>query len=210
MSNVADLFSPFGLNDPSEGEREVIEDPENLDASKNGWIDEDFNNGAGLTYGNNAQAGGVLQDGLYRWAENKELNFSFPYTPDEVDPAETMKAAVTNIFYTVNMLHDLYYVLGWTPAAGNLQKDNGDEGGKGNDQVDISVQYWGDRNNGFMRQTADGIAPSMTMLLFNSTDPMRDVAFDNGFVIHEYTHGCRLKDKEQASRVNVVVYRLTR
>lgn len=27
------------------------------------------------------------------------------------------------------------------------------------------------------------------MYLFNFTDPERDVAFDNGFVIHEYTHG---------------------
>lgn len=40
----------------------------------------------------------------------------------------------------------------------------------------------------------------MVMYLFNYTDPERDVAFDNGFVIHEYTHGCKFRPGSKGVR----------
>jgi extracellular elastinolytic metalloproteinase len=127
--------------------------------------------------------------GLVHYPENKTLTFVYPYNPTTGPARDGLEAGVTQIFYTVNMMHDLLYVLGFTPAAGNMQEDNYGEGGKPRDGVRILTQYWSGKNNGQMTQTVDGTTPEMTMLLFDKTDPDRDVAMDNGFVIHEYTHG---------------------
>lgn len=181
-------YSPFGTENPEDGERRIIEDPHDPEASKNGWHDQSFN-GGDLTYGNNVNSAHYFQDGLVRFAHGEGGDFQFPYEPDTVNPDEQAEAAVTQAFYITNMLHDLYYILGFTPVAGNFQRDNADEGGKGNDPVEIRVKHWGEFNNGYMRTEEDGWAPTLTMLLFDFTDPMRNGAFDNGFVIHEYTHG---------------------
>lgn len=189
----ANRVSPFGLNDPREGERKIISDPQDPEASKSGWHDIQWD--ANTTWGNNIEAGGVFQDGLVRRPRSDTLDFQFPYEPDTGVPNDYLDAAVTQIFYTTNMLHDLYYILGFTPAAGNFQENNHGEGGLDSDPVRIIIQYWGDRNNGYFEQNPDGITPYLTMLLFDFTDPMRDGGFDNGFVIHEYTHGCRYPDE---------------
>lgn len=182
--------SPFGTENPDDGERVIIEDPQDPEASKNGWVDEVFN-GGDLTYGNNIEAASVFQDGRVQWAYGEGGDFQFPFEPDTRHPDEDRDAAVVQAFYITNMLHDLYYLLGFTPAAGNFQSDNLGEGGQGNDPVRVTVKHWGERNNGNMRQEVDGRSPELTMLLFDFTDPMRNGAWDNGFVIHEYTHGCK-------------------
>lgn len=185
-----DILSPSGVENPDAGEREIITDPEDTTASKLGWVDPDYN-GGNLTYGNNVNSACVFQDGLVRFTYSETGDFQFPYEPDTNHPDDHRDAAVVQTFYITNMLHDLYYILGFTPAAGNFQEDNQGEGGEDGDAVEIRIQHWGDRNNGFMRQTADGRAPSLTMLLFDFTDPWRNGGFDNGFVVHEYTHGCK-------------------
>lgn len=87
------------------------------------------------------------------------------------------------------MYHDLLYILGFTPAAGNFQVSNNGEGGVEGDPVRVLIQHYDGMNNGKFSQTVDGTTPELTMYVFNYTDPERDGAFDNGFVIHEYTHG---------------------
>jgi extracellular elastinolytic metalloproteinase len=113
----------------------------------------------------------------------------FDYVPDGGAPVDFRDAAVTQAFYTTNMLHDLYYLFGFTPAAGNFQLSNGEEGGKANDPVDVLIQHYAGKNNGLFSQTVDGRSPTLTMYVFDKTDPYRDGAFDQGFLIHEYTHG---------------------
>lgn len=190
LEPVLILHSPFGVENPTDGEREIIEDPQDSEASTNGWVDQSYN-GGDLTYGNNVNSAHYFQDGLVRFAHGEGGDFQFPYEPDTTHPDDQAEAAVVQAFYITNMLHDLYYILGFTPAAGNFQKDNQDEGGKGDDQVEVRIKHWGERNNGFIRTDEDGRAPTLTMLLFDFTDPWRNGAFDNGFVIHEYTHGCK-------------------
>lgn len=189
MQNVPRLISdsPWGLNDPWEGERTVVTDPWDPVASRNGWHDEQ-----NQTSGNNVEAGAVPSNsGLVHFAQNTSLTFEYPFTPDTEAPTteNSQFAALAQIFYTTNKYHDLLYTLGFTEAAGNMQDDNFDEGGKGNDRVYVLTQHWSGKNNGKFSQSTDGSQPFMTMYLFDSTDPERDVAFDNGFVIHEYTHG---------------------
>ena len=167
----------------------MISDPSDAAASPNGWHDEDHR-----TAGNNVRAGAVPSNtGLVHFAESANLTFRWPYTPDAEAPTEEAPqlAGVTQIFYTANKYHDLLYVLGFDEAAGNMQADNFGRGGKGNDNVDIRTQVYSGTNNGYFTQSKDGQRPSMTMFLFDKTDPGRDVVFDNGFIIHEYTHGCK-------------------
>ena len=42
-------------------------------------------------------------------------------------------AAVTNLFYIVNFMHDWYYDAGFDEVSGNAQKDNYGRGGAAND-----------------------------------------------------------------------------
>ncbi|RYP21257.1 hypothetical protein DL767_009309 [Monosporascus sp. MG133] len=178
---------PWGLNDPWEGEREVVNDPWDPVASRNGW-----HNDQNSTQGNNVQAGAIPSNsGLVHFAESDTLTFEYPFTPDTEPPTNenSRNAALTQIFYTTNKYHDLLYTLGFTEVSGNMQMDNFGLGGRGNDDVYVRIQYWNGRNNGMFSQTRDGGRPFMTMYLFDRTNPERDVAFDNGFVIHEYTHG---------------------
>ncbi|CAI6092755.1 unnamed protein product [Clonostachys chloroleuca] len=182
---------PFGLNDPREGERTTVDNPQDSTASPFGWHDPK-NTVSGMydTEGNNVMAGAVpVIPGNFKEARSPNESFIFPYTPDARTPDDSYEAAVTQAFYTTNMLHDLYYLLGFTPAAGNYQKDNNGEGGRGNDPVQVNLQTAGGKNNGKFQQSADGGRGILTMYLFNHTDPERDSAFDNGFIIHEYTHG---------------------
>jgi extracellular elastinolytic metalloproteinase len=93
------------------------------------------------TEGNNVMAGAVpVIPGNFKEARSPNESFIFPYTPGAGTPDDFYEAAATQAFYTTNMLHDLYYLLGFTPAAGNYQKDNNDEGGRGNDPVQVNLQ----------------------------------------------------------------------
>ncbi|KAI1375015.1 extracellular metallo proteinase 1 [Hypoxylon crocopeplum] len=174
---------PWGVNDPGEGSREIVKDPWDPVASKGTWHDS-----RNTTQGNNANAGSVPVAQVY-FPSSGNLSFVYPYTADTATGLTYRDAAATQIFYTVNMYHDLLYMLGFTPAAGNFQLSNRDEGGKGNDAVSVLIHHYNGKNNGFFQRTVDGVSPQMVMYLFNYTDPERDVAFDNGFVVHEYTHG---------------------
>jgi extracellular elastinolytic metalloproteinase len=143
------------------------------------------------TIGNNIDSGSVpIAEVIFGYS--KSGNFSFPYVPDAKPPADSATAAATQMFYITNMCHDLYYLLGWTPAAGNLQEYNHGEGGEEGDGLEVRVLHFNSRNNGEFSQSIDGERSYLTMRLFDKTDPMRDGAFDNGFLIHEYTHGCKL------------------
>ncbi|KAH9907302.1 extracellular metallo proteinase 1 [Xylariomycetidae sp. FL2044] len=187
---------PWGLNNPTEGEREVLTDPWDSTASPGGWHNHtNFTPERKTTIGNNVDAGSLAlsNSGLVHYPEytdeTDQLHFEFPFTPDTLSPPDTQFAALTQVFYTLNMAHDLYYILGFTPAAGNYQRVNNGEGGLEGDPVTVIIQHWSNRNNGVFTQSIDGREGRMDLYVFDHTDPYRDVSFDNGFVIHEYTHG---------------------
>jgi extracellular elastinolytic metalloproteinase len=57
-------------------------------------------------------------------------------------------------------------------------------------------------NNGMFSHSVDGETPTLTMYLFDKTDPQRDGAFDQGFLIHEYTHGRKFEFNDQLHKRN--------
>jgi hypothetical protein len=97
---------------------------------------------------------------------------TFDYRPDmQSQPganATQRKAAVTQLFYDVNFLHDWFYDSGFNEAAGNAQTDNYGRGGLGNDSINAEAQDYSGRNNANMRVPSDGGHPRMQMYLFDA------------------------------------------
>ena len=106
------------------------------------------------------------------------------------DPREFKAAAVTNLFYFVNIAHDYFYDLGFTESAGNFQTDNFGRGGKGNDAVLAKAQI--QRENASISVVGDGIPPRIEMgvrLGFKDGLKYLDFSYAGDVVMHEYAHG---------------------
>ncbi|CAN5739745.1 hypothetical protein BH18ACI5_BH18ACI5_27890 [soil metagenome] len=117
---------------------------------------------------------------------------TFEYTFDLTAAPTTVTnqmAAVTNLFYLNNLIHDKLYSYGFNEAAGNFQSNNFGKGGAGNDPVNAEAQDGGGTNNANFATPADGSRPRMQMYLWNRTTPNRDGDLDSDIVWHEYGHG---------------------
>ncbi|MCC6334141.1 MAG: myxosortase-dependent M36 family metallopeptidase [Myxococcales bacterium] len=76
------------------------------------------------------------------------------------------QAAITQLFYTVNFLHDWFYDSGFDEAAGNGQADNLGRGGLASDSLKAEAQDVGGFNNANMSTPSDGSRPRMQMYLW--------------------------------------------
>lgn len=184
---------PWGVNDPTVGERRVIRDPFDSGASEFGWHDTG-NTKYTVTRGNNAIAhinpsGGSSYENNYRPDGGSGLNFEFPYSPSMSRPSEYVDASVAQLFYSGNVYHDYMYNLGFTEAAGNFEVNNNGAGGRGNDFVVLNAQDGSGTNNARFSTPPDGRPGRMQMFMWTRSTPRRDCSFDLGVVIHEYTHG---------------------
>jgi hypothetical protein len=77
-------------------------------------------------------------------------------------------AAITQLFYDVNFLHDWFYDSGFNEAARNAQSDNYGRGGSGNDSIRAEAQDYSGRNNANMSTPSDGGRPRMQMYVFDA------------------------------------------
>ncbi len=196
---------PAPLEHPNDGPglpeaQSLVDDPADALASPYSWHDIDGTPGHEFmdTRGNNVSAQEDRNDDNYDGFRPTGLDpddFNFDYSLDPtLDPTagNNTAAAIVNLFYWNNILHDIAYHYGFDEAAGNFQVNNYARGGQGADAIQADVQDaydWGARNNAYFEITPDGIAPRMGMYVFDYTSPNRDSAFDNGIVIHEYAHG---------------------
>lgn len=146
---------PLGINDPTEGPRQKLVDPAHPQASPIGWNAQKPNPRAikffTKTMGNNVIAQDN-PDGRGEWKSNhrpdggKALDFDFELDLEE-DPNKYTDAAIVNLFYLNNAIHDLFWVYGFNEIAGNFQDDNIGRGGKGNDAVIANAQDGSGTNN---------------------------------------------------------------
>ncbi|HKW28451.1 MAG TPA: M36 family metallopeptidase, partial [Verrucomicrobiae bacterium] len=158
-------------------------------ASPAGWI----NDGGNETLGNNADAhadrnADDLPD-LPRPQGAPFRVFDFPMDLTSQDPTNYGSAAVVQLFYWNNFMHDKLYELGFTEAAGNFQSNNFGRGGLGNDAVQADAQDGSGFNNANFSTPPDGSPGRMQMYLFTGPNPRRDGDLDADVVLHEYTHG---------------------
>lgn len=135
---------PWGLNDPTEGDRKVLTDPWRVDASPFTWFGDGTTSNYTVTRGNNAIAqdnpsGGDSYLNNHR-PSSSTRDFQYPFSLTQTNPTDYRDAAITQLFYTVNKYHDLLYVLGFNEVAGNFQTNNNGKGGKQNDQVIVNAQ----------------------------------------------------------------------
>lgn len=106
-------------------------------------------------------------------------------------PSQYQPAAIANLFYWNNIIHDIQYLYGFDEQAGNFQENNFGNGGAGSDSVSAHAQsgFFQCPNNAFFGTPADGSNPTMRMCLWTSPNPDKDGDLDNGIVAHEYGHG---------------------
>jgi len=103
-------------------------------------------------------------------------------------------AAVTQLFYVNNWLHDWYYDSGFDEASGNAQQNNYGRGGIEGDPLHAEAQDASGINNANMSAMSDGESPRMQMFVWNGPGPVKlDGTIDNTIVAHEWGHYIHLR-----------------
>ncbi|MEN0047224.1 MAG: T9SS-dependent M36 family metallopeptidase [Bacteroidota bacterium] len=162
---------PLTVESPNHGDRSIVVDPADPIASPFGW--HDTNGAAGaeftITQGNNVLAqedeNGNNGNG-FRPDGGAALSFDFPIDFSQA-PTNNRSAALTNLFYWNNIMHDLTYQYGFTEAAGNFQENNYGKGGAGSDFVFADGLDGAGTNNANFSTPPDGGNPRMQMFLWN-------------------------------------------
>lgn len=211
---------PWAVNDPSEGKRKLQKEQFDSLASPVGWHSLPYENdpvftgkapkgefwhNTTTTYGNNVFAHEDWE-GMNRWLDNfrpeggKDKVFDFEYSPKETDSTNALAEAkkyinntITQLFYTSNMVHDLYYRYGFDEVSGNFQQYNFGRGGKENDGVIANAQDGSGFNNANFMTPPDGQNGRCRMYLWNTANPYRDGDLEAGIVIHELSHGLSIR-----------------
>jgi len=161
---------PFPGESPLHTNRVLVTDPADPIASPNGWHDTNGQAGAEytITRGNNVYASEDRDDNNvpgYSPNGGPGLIFDFPYNPLQ-QPLAWQDAAITNLFYANNFMHDMTYNHGFTEGAGNFQENNYGNGGIGNDAVQADAQDGSGTNNANFSTPVDGQKGRMQMYIW--------------------------------------------
>ncbi|WP_326981399.1 T9SS-dependent M36 family metallopeptidase [Chryseobacterium sp. MYb264] len=176
---------PLPVEAPTFGSRAVVSDPWYLVASPEGWHSDGTNNYTN-TRGNNVYAysdqnntntPGYSPDG------GSSLTFNFPFADGRYDnPVAYRDAAITNLFYMNNKMHDIFYKFGFTETARNFQTNNFGKGGIQGDAVRAEAFDGSGLNNANFASGYEYVfngnsyfaAPRMQMYLWDRDQPADD------------------------------------
>lgn len=176
------------LESPYFGGRTLITGEVDTNASPFGWHDTNGVIGAEytVTRGNNVNAYEDGDNPGFQPDGGSSLVFNFPFDP-VYNPGgnQSESAAITNLFYWSNIIHDVVYQYGFDEPSGNFQSNNYGNGGLGNDWVRAEAQDGSGSCNANFATPADGSLPRMQMYVCGS----QDGDFDNLVIVHEYGHG---------------------
>ncbi len=174
-TGAAATYKVFALptESPLHGPQTVVTDPNNALASPYGWHDDNGAAGAEYTipYGNNVHAYDDIDMDNQPPAPvtpdaGPTLNFTFDYSGVD-EPGPNHDAAVVNLFYMNNMMHDILWNYGFDEPAGNFQSKNYGGLGKGNDYVLAEAQDGSGTDNANFATPADGQSGRMQMYVWN-------------------------------------------
>ncbi|KAJ1943517.1 hypothetical protein EC988_006216, partial [Linderina pennispora] len=177
---------PRTVNTPAEGVRQIVTNPAHATASPYGWASGSTTTGNNVWAQNNPTGGSTWQNNHRPSAVNGV--FDYPMNVNQ-DPSTYVDAAITQLFYSINVMHDLSYLYGFTEAAGNFQGVNYSGQGAGNDYVVGFAQDGSGTNNAYFATPPDGQNGVMRMFVWTQTSPRRDGDFEQDIVAHEFTHG---------------------
>jgi len=171
---------PLPQESPLDGPRTDEVDPNDLTASPFGWHDTDGIVGPEFTFtrGNNvnacvdADANNVCDPGSQPdgTATLEFIGLLVPLNLAVDQPAAYMPAAVVNLFYWNNIMHDVSYQYGFDEPGGNFQTNTYGNGGVGNDAVNADAQDGSGTNNANFGTPPDGSPGRMQM--FRWTAPL--------------------------------------
>lgn len=160
---------PTPLEAPTFGSRSVVSNPWMLTSSPEGWHSDGTTHYTN-TRGNNVYAyedtantnnPGFSPDG------GASRNFNFPFSINGT-PAANQSAAITNLFYISNRVHDVFYKFGFTESARNFQQNNFGLGGLDDDSVYAEAQDGGGTNNANFSSPPDNYNGRMQMYLWST------------------------------------------
>lgn len=173
----------FPVESPNHGSRTLVTEPGIAAASPFGWHDINGVEGADyqITRGNNVYAYEDENDQDFPGGAplgGPDLLFDYPYDPDQI-PEMYQLAAITNLFYANNRIHDILFQYGFDEVSGNFQSKNYSGNGQENDAVRAEAQDGGGSNNANFATPPDGSQPRMQMYLWQSG------SFDNLLVVND-------------------------
>lgn len=200
--NVFDL----PVESPNHGSRTIVTNPYNKFANTgtgpgntNGWH-TDGTSSYTTTRGNNVWAKEDInadnESTIGTSPDSPTLEFDYPYTQGAGTSTTNRNAAITNLFYWNNLIHDVLWKYGFDEIAGNFQQNNMSRGGNGNDFVYADAQDGSGTNNANFYTPSDGANPRMQMFLWNTGGNPQyqpDSDFDNAVIAHEYGHGWSIR-----------------
>ncbi|MEL7119088.1 MAG: M36 family metallopeptidase [Bacteroidota bacterium] len=169
---------PLPLESPNHGERELLFDPSDRAASPFGWHDIDGQEGAEFTTtrGNNTHTYFDAQANNEPDGDEPEVGdsliFDFDFNP-QASPTVNKNAALTQLFYTTNVVHDVMHYYGFDEAAGNFQENNYTDEGVAGDFINAEALDGGGINNANFLTLVDGQQSRMQMFLWNRTSENR-------------------------------------
>jgi Fungalysin metallopeptidase (M36)/Fungalysin/Thermolysin Propeptide Motif len=198
---------PQPVFNPDRGARALRNAPWTLApiASPFGW--HDTNGAAGAEYtitrGNNVYASeDVNADNLPGFSPNSAtLDFDYPLNLANA-PSTYQSAAITNLFYWNNLMHDVFYRYGFDEVSGNFQSNNYGRGGAEGDFLYADGQDGSGTNNGNFGTPPDGSNPREQLFVYTFTTPHRDGCMDGNLITHEYGHGISRRLVGGPSNVN--------
>ena len=168
---------PLPFESPSDGPRSLMSNAAEPTASPFGWHDTNGVPGPEFTVtrGNNVHAyadrdNNNVPDPASSPDGGQPLSFDFPLDLTR-RPLDSRPAAVTNLFYWNNIMHDVTYGYGFDESAGNFQVNTYGRGGLGNDDVRAEAQDGSGRNNANFGTPVDGFRPRMQMFEWRSSAP---------------------------------------
>ena len=180
INSAAYRVLAYPLESPTYGGFSLVNDPWLLAGAGNnsgtlGW----HNDGTidyGSTRGNNVWAkedragDNETTIGVSAISSTPQPNYTldFPFNPLTKPTLGTNQpAAITNLFYWNNIVHDITYQYGFDEVSGNFQNDNQGRGGTGADYVFADAQDGSGSNNANFQTPVDGSRPRMQMFLFS-------------------------------------------
>lgn len=187
IPNSYEVFAP-PIESPYYGARTIETLPANPTASPFGWHDTDGIAGAEFTVtkGNNADAYEDGDNPGFQPDGGATLDFTgYPFDQNYTNATQYESAAITNLFYWSNIIHDVMYIYGFDEASGNFQENNYGNGGLGSDSVNSEAQDGSGTCNANFGTPPDGANPRMQMYVCGN----KDGDFDNLVIFHEYAHG---------------------
>lgn len=164
---------PLPIEAPTFGGRSVVNNPWLAGTSPDGWHN-DGTTSYTITRGNNVHAyedTGATSTPGFSPDGGATRNFNFPYDTHGT-PATNQAAAITNLFYMNNKMHDILYKFGFTESARNFQNTNYGLGGLGNDYVLAEAQDGGGTNNANFSSPPDGSKGRMQMYIWSSVNSL--------------------------------------